>query len=85
MRNPETIEINSRLQIVKLGEQKFTAIDGYYKPQGYAFFHPDLGYLSMQPNEDCPYIPQGGKQALQRILDQGGLVSFDNCKWLQAI
>lgn len=83
MRTKETIEINKKLEIVKLGTQKFKTIGGYYQPTGYAFRHRELGFFAFKG--DYPYIPRGGKQALQEILDAGGFLSFDNCKWIKAM
>ncbi len=84
MRTQQTIEINSALQIVKLNGQRFATTEGYYQPKGYCFKHPKLGYFSfVDDNKDYPYIPAGGKKALQEILDLGGLLDFDDCKWLK--
>lgn len=76
-----TQQINNELQIVKLGSQKFKTVNGYYQPKGFALKHPELGYFSF--DTEYPYSPKGGKKALQSILDQGGLLNFDNTKWLQ--
>lgn len=76
-------EINSKLKIVKLGSQKFQTEGGYYKPEGHAIYHPELGYFSF--DTDYPYIPAGGRKALKSILDAGGFLNFDECRWLQPI
>jgi hypothetical protein len=80
-----TQQINSELKIVKMDTQKFKTVDGYYQPKGFSFKHPVLGYLSFTNSEhsDAPYTPRGGKKALQQILNDGGLLNFDNAKWLQ--
>ncbi|PAD72878.1 hypothetical protein CHH67_21200 [Paenibacillus campinasensis] len=75
--------MNEKLEIVKLGSQRFKTAGGYYQPEGYALRHPELGFLAFEG--DVPYIPVGGRQALQEILDAGGLVSTDGCKWIQAM
>ena len=77
-----TKQINAGLQIVKLKGQKFRTINGYCKPTGYTFYHADLGYITLD-NDDYPYIPCGGKKALQKILSDGGLLDYTNVKWLQ--
>ena len=74
-------EINSQLRIVKLGNQKFAAEGGYYKPTGYALKHPTLGYYSF--NKETPYNPIGGVKALKLIKESGGILNFDNCNWLK--
>lgn len=76
-------EINSKLQIVKLNDQKFPTVDGYFQPSGYALKHSELGYFSF--NTDYPYSPKGGKKALKSILEAGGMLNFDNCRWLQPL
>jgi hypothetical protein len=75
-----TQQINSQLKIVKLGDQKFKKEGGYYKPTGYALKHPVLGYFSF--DKDTPYNPIGGRKALKNILESGGLLNFDDCRWL---
>jgi hypothetical protein len=76
-------QINSKLSIVKLGTQKFKAIGGYYLPKGFALKHPELGYLSfVEDGGEVPYNPIGGRKALKSILEAGGLLNFDNAKWL---
>jgi hypothetical protein len=76
-----TQQINSQLKIVKLGDQKFKTEGGYFKPTGYALKHPELGYFSF--DKDTPYNPIGGRKALKKILLDGGLLSFENSRWLQ--
>ncbi|WP_088834408.1 MULTISPECIES: hypothetical protein [Paenibacillus] len=83
MRSPQTEEINQQLQIVRLGEQKFRVPEGYAIPQGYAFCHPQLGYLGFKDKPNLPYTPVGGKQALESIMAEGGFLNFDNCIWVK--
>lgn len=73
--------INSELKVVKLNGQRFATTNGYYQPKGYALKHPTLGYFSF--DTDHPYSPRGGKKALEEILNNGGMLNFDNCKWLK--
>ncbi|XEC97035.1 hypothetical protein AB6A23_11120 [Paenibacillus tarimensis] len=81
VRTAQTVEINSKLQIVKLSGQRFKVEGGYSIPKGYAFFHPELGYFAF--DGELPYRPRGGKQVLQEILDTGGLLDFAGCKWIK--
>ena len=82
-----TKKINDNLKIVKLkGDIKFKTDNCYYLPEGYCFKHEKLGYFSFkEDNTDFPYIPCGGIKALKSILAAGGLLNFDNAKWLQVI
>lgn len=78
----KTAEINAGLKIVKLdGRKMFPTTNGYYSPEGYALYHPELGYFAFEG--DCPYIPTGGRKALKAILGAGGLTDFENCVWLK--
>ena len=81
MRTPETIAINSELEIVKLtGNLKFKDSVGYTMPEGYCFMHPEKGYLAFAGNT-MPYMPLGGKNALLNIQKDGGFLSFDDMAW----
>lgn len=83
-RTPETIEINNALQIVKLeGNIKFLSKskDGYLLPSGYCFLHPQKGYFAFKGDE-TPYIPAGGRKALESIVRDGGFIDFDASIWL---
>jgi hypothetical protein len=71
VRSLKTQKINSELTIVKLGHQRFSRRGNYMIPSGYAFYHPTLGYFSF--DGECPYIPVGGRKALEAILAAGGL------------
>ncbi|GAC41979.1 hypothetical protein [Paenibacillus popilliae] len=48
MRTSKTLAINSNLKIVKLEVCRFRTLSmlGYYKVSGYAFRHPELGFVS---------------------------------------
>lgn len=85
-------EITKGLEIVKLKELKFGNKLAYTIPTGFALRHKELGFLSFEAdNKDTkygvkiPYIPVGGKKALQSILDGGGLTSYDGIEWLHPI
>ena len=81
MRSQRTIQINSELKIVRLkGNIKFLDVDGYYMPKGYCFKHPKMGFVSF--DGVMPYMPQGGKNALKSILEQGGFLDYDTITFL---
>ena len=85
MRTPETIAINSELEIVKLtGNLKFKDSVGYTMPEGYCFMHPEKGYLAFAGNT-MPYMPLGGKNALLNIQKDGGFLSFDDMAWVKPV
>lgn len=79
-REEEVKAINAALQIVKMSNQKFSVPGGYMMVKGYALYHPILGFFGFK-GDDKPYTPAGGKKALQSILADGGLLSFDNAEW----
>lgn len=76
-------EINSQLQIVKLDNARFRHQQGYVVVSGYTFKHPELGYVAFDCDNGKPYIPIGGRLALESILEQGGFVSFDRMSFVQ--
>ena len=48
------------------------------------------GYIAFSSDRDefgilAPYIPCGGKRALQSILDAGGFCSFDGMEYVQEL
>ncbi|GAC44060.1 hypothetical protein [Paenibacillus popilliae] len=79
MSTPKTVAINSSLEIVKMEECRFKALSmlGYYKVSGYAFRHPELGFVSF--DGEIPYIPRGGKRTLQSILNDAALSVLTEC------
>jgi hypothetical protein len=83
-RTTETISINSKLKIVKLSDQKFSHPAGYVMYKGFALYHPTLGFFGFK-GDGKPYTPVGGKKALQSILNDGGLLSFDDSIWFLSI
>lgn len=54
---------------------------------GWALYEEGKGYVAFSGDKDkfgilIPYIPVGGKRALQSILDAGGFVSFDGMEYV---
>ncbi|WP_339320806.1 hypothetical protein [Paenibacillus sp. FSL W8-0194] len=52
MRTKETIEINQKLEIVKLGTQKFKTIGGYYQPMGKRIIQKDGSFFAKHYTKD---------------------------------
>lgn len=57
---------------------------------GYALYEEGKGYIAFSSDRDefgilVPYIPCGGKRALQSILDAGGFCSFDGMEYVQEL
>lgn len=55
---------------------------------GYALYVEGKGYIAFSCDRDrfgilIPYIPQGGYNALQSIIDGGGFSSFDGMEYVQ--
>lgn len=81
-----TQEINSKLQIVNVTGKRFVAISGSYRVgKGYAFYVPELGYLTFKDSPHVPYIPCGGLATLQSILDTGGMVNYDTITFVNEL
>lgn len=59
---------------------------GYYMEKGFALYNQGLGYLKFKTDKtEVPYIPCGGKKALQDIIDAGGLTHYNDVEWLKPI
>lgn len=79
----ELVSITDSLVIIKVDGQRFKAPGGYIMPKGYAFKHPLFGYLAFPDVPERPYLPTGGREALQEILDAGGLSTYTNIAWVK--
>lgn len=86
------MDINKELEIVKLNKIKFGNSLAYAMPKGYAFYHSELGYLSLKSSNQkykygvkIPYIPTGGIKALEEIIELGGFSNFDDIEWIHPI
>ena len=54
---------------------------------GYALYEEGKGYIAFSHDRDgygilIPYIPCGGRKALQAILDAGGFVTMDGMEYV---
>ena len=79
-----TEEINSKLQIVSVKGKRFKCPEGYRQfERSFAFFVPGLGYLAFKDSEYIPYMPIGGRRALESILEAGGMLNYDNILFIQ--
>lgn len=72
-----------RLKSAKFGTDRIARV-----VTGYALYEEGKGYIAFSSDRDefgilVPYIPCGGKRALQSILDAGGFCSFDGMDRLQ--
>lgn len=78
VRTKEDIELNSKLEIVKLDDLVFQdpnspKITCRFKKGALGFFIKGLGYVAFQ-NEFFPYSSK--RKTLQSILDMGGFVHY---------
>lgn len=85
-RTPETIELNSKLEIVKIDhDYKFLKSDFEgMSTSGYCFYIEGKGYLAFKGNA-IPYNPIGRINALQSILDAGGFLNYEDIKFINPI
>lgn len=72
-----------RLKNVKFGSKKIARV-----VTGYALYEEGKGYIAFTAFRDkygilAPYIPSGGKKALQSILDAGGFITFEGMEYVQ--
>lgn len=71
-----------RLKNTKFGTNKIARV-----VTGWALYEAGKGWIAFSNDSDqfgilVPYIPCGGKKALQSILDAGGFVSFDGMEYV---
>ena len=71
-----------RLKNTKFGTNKIARV-----VTGWALYEAGKGWIAFSNARDqfgilVPYIPCGGKKALQSILDAGGFVSFDGMEYV---
>lgn len=77
-RTPETIELNKKLEIVKIDhDYKFRKSERVgISTSGHCFYIEGKGYVAFEDNS-VPYTPSGGINALQSILVKVGFLYFD--------
>ena len=75
------------MEIKKIKNMKFGNKKFYTVVTGWCLYEAGKGYVAFSNARDkygilTPYIPCGGKKALQSILDAGGFVSFDGMEYV---
>lgn len=83
-------EITSQLQIKKVNGLKFGTNKAYCKPNGYALYHIELGFVGLgnrneEYNINLPYLPCGGRSALKEIIEAGGLTNYNEVVWIKPL
>ena len=78
------------MKIKRLKSAKFGFKKIWVEVTGYALYEEGKGYIAFSLERDefgilAPYIPCGGKRALQSILDAGGFCSFDGMEYVQEL
>lgn len=85
----ETEELNRKLEIKSVGGLKFrinSKIVAVMKEGCHSLFIEGLGYLYfLTDKEPIPYVPCGGKKALQSIIDNGGLLDYSEIRFTNPI
>lgn len=74
-----------RLRGAKFGNKRIARV-----VTGWVLYEDGKGYIAFSSDRDkygilTPYIPVGGKKALQSILDAGGFVSFEGMEYVQEL
>lgn len=77
------------MTIKKLKNAEFTNAAGNIAriANGYALYEEGKGWIAFSYDRDrygilIPYIPCGGRKALQAILDAGGFVTMDGMEYV---
>ena len=75
------------MKIVKIRDEKFyvPTFDGYVQPKNQYCFKDERGYVGFKDSPYVPYFPQGGKKALECILNDGGFTSECDLVFIQPI
>lgn len=76
-------EITSQLKIKSVKGLKFGTDKAYCMPKGLALYHSELGFICLgninkEFNISIPYVPCGGRRALNEILEAGGLTDYND-------
>lgn len=74
-----------RLRNTHFGTKKISRV-----VTGWVLYEPGKGWVAFSADRDefgilVPYIPCGGKRALQSILDAGGFCSFEGMEYVQEL
>lgn len=83
-----TEEINSRLIIKSTKGMRFGNDKIQFESSGLSLYHPVLGFVSFGKDKygiNIPYVPVGGRKALNQILSDGGLTDYANAQWAKPI
>lgn len=77
--------IIKRLRNTKFGTKRL-----YTVVTGWALYEEGKGYVAFSNARDefgilIPYIPCGGRRALQAILDAGGFTSFEGMEYVKEL
>lgn len=91
--NEEKVELVDReeeMEIKRLKNAKFGTKELHVVVTGWAFYVKGKGYVAYSSNRDkygilAPYIPCGGKRALQAILNAGGFTSFEGMEYVKEL
>lgn len=75
------------MEIKRLNSVPFGTPAVYQLVTGWALYEPGRGYYAFSNARDRfgilpPYVPIGGKKALQAIIDDGGFVSLDGMEFV---
>lgn len=84
-RTTVTIELNTKLEIVKIDHNyKFRKEFDIVSTSGYFFYIEGKGYLAFN-GDVIPYNPRGKINVLQNILNDGGFLYYDDIKFINPI
>lgn len=78
------------MTIKRIKDGKFGSKKLYTVVSGWAFYEEGKGYVAFSQARDhygilIPYMPCGGKKALQSILDAGGFTSQEGIEYVVTI
>ncbi len=82
-----TKQLNARLQIVRLDGLQFKAPLGVAIAHGWGLYIEGMGYLKFKHDNASfvPYAPIGGRKALERIINGGGLLNYNGIEFINPV
>lgn len=86
----ELVDREEEMEIKRLKNVKFGTKELHVVVTGWAFYVKGKGYVAYSSDRDdfgilAPYIPCGGKRALQAILNAGGFTSFEGMEYVKEL
>ena len=73
------------MEIFRIKQERFfnPLMGGYIQPKGRYVLKDARGFVGFKNNPYTPYLPGGGKKALEALLEGGGFTNEDDLVFIQ--